>query len=163
MQGSFFSIKYLQSEWAESASFVFILTHWCHLKSTQGPHVQLTVFSYVWQFATSSTPLRRQAVSMHLSIDTLTTSWTIHSYSIELAYQRYRSMTMALCQTGIVCIGHCAFTLLASSPDRFFYGLSYYIFWRDRQPEKNLVWLQLNPHFALRIQFYLQLLLQNYM
>ena len=100
MQGSFFSIKYLQSEWAESASFVFILMHWCHLKSTQGPHVprnQLTVFSYVWQFATSSTPLRRQAVSMHLSIDTLTTSWTIHSYSIKLAYQRYRSMTMVVC------------------------------------------------------------------
>ena len=99
MQGSFFSIKYLQSEWAESASFVFILMHRSHLKSTQGPHMpgrnQLTVFSYVCHL--SSTPLRRQAVSMHLSIDTLTTSWTIHSYSIKLAYQRYRSMTMAVC------------------------------------------------------------------
>ena len=92
-------------------------------------------------FATSSTPLRRQAVSMHLSIDTLTTSWTIHSYSIKLAYQRYRSMTMALCQTGIVCIGHCAFTLLASSPDRFFLRaiVLYFLAWQATREKFGLV------------------------
>ena len=137
-------------------NLLLLFLFWC-TDATWSQHKALTCLETSWlsflMVATSSTPLRRQAVSMHLSIDTLTTSWTIHSYSIELAYQRYRSMTMALCQTGIVCIGHCAFTLLASSPDWFFYGLSYYIFWRDRQPEKNLVWLQLNPHFALRFIF----------